>query len=128
MTQPRKLRPGAEFDHWCWQLQLLDDLNGFIREHGPTSTNPLPAVNWTLGVARQASAELPLSDPDPLATLDAFACALGTTVRAQRSLGKVVYRAHGRIGAPEGSDQKPRTSILLRITVILDIDSVEGVS
>lgn len=120
MEQPHKLRPGAELDHWCWQLQLLDDLNEFIQEHGPTSTNPLPAVNWTLGVARQASAELPLSDPDPLATLDAFARTLGTTIRAQRFPGKVVYRVHGRIGRQEGSNQQPRTGVVIRATSFLD--------
>jgi hypothetical protein len=124
MTQPHKLRPSAELDHWCWQLQLLDDLNGFVQEHGPSSTDPLPTVNWTLGIARQASAELPLSNPDPLATLDAFARALGTTIRAQRSPGKVVYRVHGRIGACEGSSQQPRTDIVVRATSFLDFAGV----
>lgn len=125
MTQLHNLRPGAELDHWCWQLQLMDDLNGFVQEHGPSSADPLPTVNWTLGVARQASADLPLSDPDPLATLDAFARALDTTIQAQRSPGKVVYRVHGRIGAREGSRQQPRTDVVVRATSFLDFAYAE---
>lgn len=128
MTQPQKPRPGAELDWWCWQLQVLDDLAKFVESHGPSSAAPLPTVHWMLGVGRAASADLTASDSTSMDTLAAFARVLGTRVQQRRFIRSVMYYVRGRIGAPEGSDQKPRTSILLRITVILDIDSVEGVS
>ena len=120
----------ADSDRWHWQLQLLDDLTDFVQKHGPSSSNPLPPLNWVLGVARQASAELPLSDPDPMATLNAYARAVGSNIRAQRSPGRVVYCVHRRIGAHEGGSHQPRTDIVVRATSFLDLAGfgLEGTS
>ena len=128
MKQPQKPRPDAELDCWRWQLQVFDDLAKFVESHGPSSASPLPTVHWMFGVGRGASADLTPSDSTSMDTLAAFARVLGTRVQKQRFIRSVMYYVRGRIGAPEDSDQKPRTSILLRITVILDIDGVEGVS
>jgi len=128
MKQPQKPRPDAELDCWCWQLQVLDDLAKFVESHGPSSATPLPTVHWMLGFGKCASADLLHSDPNSMDTLTTFARVLGTRVQQQRFIGSVVYHVRGRIGAREGSDKLPRTSILLRMRVILDIDGVEGVS
>lgn len=118
--QPQKLWPSVELDRWCWQLQVLDDLAKFVESHGPFSTLPLPTVHWTLGVGRHASADLTGGEPNSTATLAAFALALGTDVHERHFPVSVMHYVRGRIGAHEGSDRQPRTSILLRATVILD--------
>jgi hypothetical protein len=118
--QPQKLWPSVELDRWCWQLQVLDDLAKFVESHGPFSTLPLPTVHWTLGVGTHASADLTGSEPNSTATLAAFARALGSDVHERRFTTSVMYYVRGQIGAREGSDRQPRTSILLRMTVFLE--------
>jgi hypothetical protein len=128
MKQPQKPWPSIEVDRWCWQVQVLDDLAEFVQAHGPFSALPLPTVNWTLGVGRKTSADLLDGDHASMDTLAVFARALDTRVQQRRLIKSAIYYVRGRIGAREGRDREPQTSILLRMTVLLDIDGVGEVS
>jgi hypothetical protein len=115
-------RPGADVDHWVWQLQTLEDLAAFTREHGPRSALPLPVLNWTVGAFRTVSAELASYDPNALATLAAYAAALGADVTERAAPDRTVYTVKGRLGRREGTEREPRIGVVIRATVWRELD------
>lgn len=121
---PAAKRPGADPDAWAWQSQTLDDLAAFVREHGPASKAPLPVLNWTIGAFCAISADLPTFEPDAqrMATLDAYAAALGAVVTSRVASDRTVYTVRGRIGRSEGTDRQPRISVIIQATVWRDLD------
>lgn len=126
-SQPKT--PGADADAWVRQSQALDDLAAFVREHGPRSASPLPVLNWHIGAFRSIGADLPTFEPDAdrLATLDAYAAALGAVVTSRVASDRTVYTVRGRIGRPEGTDRQPRISVTIRADVWRDLhDDADG--
>ena len=123
-TRPAQERPGADVDAWVRQSQTLADLAAFVEAHGPARKAPLPVLAWTLGAFRAISADLPSFEPDAgrLATLDAYAAALGAVVTSRVASDRTVYTARSRIGRPEGTDRQPRTSVIIQATVWRDLD------
>lgn len=120
-------RSGADLDAWCWQLQTLEDLAQFVRRHGPASASPLPALNWTVGVTRQAFAELPAhAHADPVAVLKAFAAVLGTEVTVRHLPDRTVYAVRGRMGRKDGPMLQPRTQVAVRAVVRHPLEDEEN--
>ncbi len=112
-------RLGADVDAWVWQVQTLEDLSAFVGEHGPKAAVPLPVLNWTLGVGREIGADVPSFKPvaERLATLEAYAAALGVAVASRVASDRTVYTVRGRIGRPEGMDRRPRIGVIIQATV-----------
>lgn len=125
MSTTTKPRPGVDLDQWCWQLQSLEDVAVFVRRHGPKSASPLPVVAWTVGVTRQAVAELPShAHVDPVAVLKDFAAVLGSEVTVRHLHDRLVYSVRGRIGVKEGG--QPRTRIAVLATVMHPLEDEEN--
>jgi hypothetical protein len=117
----------TDLDHWCWQLQALDDLARFVEQHGPTHASPLPVLNWTLGSSRSLGAELSSAyDHDPVEVLARYARVLGVPVQERHLHDRVIYFVRGWIGKPEGTDRRPRTALLIRATVFHPLDDQES--
>jgi len=123
MPAPRK-SAGIDVDAWIRQSQVLDDLAAFVREHGPRSKNPLPVLPWKIATYREIFAELPSFEPDAqrMATLDAYAAALGTVVTSRVASDRTVYTVRGRIGRLEGTDKQPRIGVIIQATVWRELD------
>ena len=123
-TRPARARPGADLDAWVRQAQTLADLAAFVQAHGPAGKAPLPVLIWTLGAFRAISADLPSFEPDAgrMATLDAYAAALGAVVTSRAASDRTVYTVRGRIGRPEGTDRRPRISVIIQATVWRELD------
>lgn len=122
---PRRLFETTEGDLYRWQRNTLTDLLAFIDAHAPGKRAPLPIVPWQLAaVGCSAFARLTEFAPDPSGVradprevLAAYAAVLDSTVREIRLRGKTRYTVTGRIGRPEGTDQRPRTRLLLEADI-----------
>lgn len=110
-------------EHWARQVETLEDLAVFVREHGPRSAQPLPVLNWRIGMFRGIGADLMAPyDPDPLGILHAYARVLGTHVVESVAADRRRFTLRGQIGCPEGTAREPGTSIIIQATVWRDID------
>lgn len=123
----------TESDLYRWQREAFDDLAKFLDAHAPNTKNPLPALSWLMSTHSSVLAELNRHDTDPSGirkdprdVVAAYAAALGVEVTEHRfeTSRKTRYVAKGRIGKRIGTDQQPRTGIVVSADVY-DADDVE---
>lgn len=115
-TAANAVRRADEVDLYCWQLQALDDLTKFVEAHGPSKKRPLPALTWTVGTTRTVSAEIWPYSSQPLQTVTAYADVLGVEIKSHELGNRIHHCVRGRIGRPWGTDQQPRTQIVITFT------------
>ena len=121
MNTTKPARPGGDLDDWVWQVQTLEDLAEFVREHGPRTQAPLPVLNWTLGAGRSVSARLTSYDPGALDTLRAYASVFGVPVTERVEADRTVYTVRGRFGPPQ-VERLPRVRAVIQATVWAELD------
>lgn len=111
-------------DLWLSQREALQDLTAFIDEHGPGTGQPLPLLQWRVGLSRAVRAEVHSLDRehggghrDPRAVITAYSDTLGMRIMEHPTAESVLVVADGRIGPPECDGEEGRTLVVISARV-----------